>query len=863
MIYFSFTPTDYINYDVLYLAPAHLMNQAELQKCFVNPLTEAMGECNVLVVQTPDANAKEARAHFKDLITRIQENHTTPYVFCSDRKYFKFVFGFALDFSIGNHIAEREYPKKFSVFPMIPHSEVEYSHDSKRLSNRAFDYFNRLVNNIPTADVDILTNSLLISPSISGEYSNSVISLPFNSLHQYPELAVDIEAFSLKHYEAGISTISFAPDENKSYTWHMLHPDDYSDTGTAFRRYLRLLQELKEFFIHYKGKLIFHGSGYDVKVLIYVLFMGSISDRRGLMEGFNIFKGKIEDTLLMAYIARNSVNKNKLGLKHLAQEFAGDYGMDDISDITNIPLLDLMKYNATDAISTMYVRDMLAPELDAAAWKLYRELFIPYQELLIYTELCGIPINPKKVRESSDMLEKKIHELTQKIKKSKYYAEAQLLIQQDQLVKTNSKRKNKKILSDIPIVDINLNSDAQMARLIYDVMGIPITSRTAKAKAPSLAADVLEKYLNWDSIDADKKECLSAYVEYIGANKILGTFIKALAGARPTEFGYSLLFGNFGITATISGRLSSNGPNLQNLPAHGFYGDLIKDCFSAPEGWVFGGADFNSLEDYVSALQTKDKNKLKIYLEGYDGHSLRTYYYWPERFTHLEETPESINRIKKEHEDDRQESKAPTFALTYQGTYLTLMSNLGWTKEKAQGVEANFKKLYADSIRWVDTRLNEAITNGYVTLAFGLKLATPALHNSDRIRKSHRLIQEERRSAGNALGQSYCMLTGRASVAFMKLVWADEYMKDKIFPAIFIHDAAYFVWLNEPRVTKFVNDFLIQEMRWQNLPDIQHDQVKIGAELDIFHPSWKFKHGLKNDITLEAVEVLHSRIFGS
>lgn len=53
--------------------------------------------------------------------------------------------------------------------------------------------------------------------------------------------------------------------------------------------------------------------------------------------------------------------------------------------------------------------------------------------------------------------------------------------------------------------------------------------------------------------------------------------------------------------------------NLQNLPAGSTFGKLIKKCFKAPEGWLFGGADFSSLEDYISALTTKDPNKLRVY----------------------------------------------------------------------------------------------------------------------------------------------------------------------------------------------------------------------------------------------------------
>lgn len=55
--------------------------------------------------------------------------------------------------------------------------------------------------------------------------------------------------------------------------------------------------------------------------------------------------------------------------------------------------------------------------------------------------------------------------------------------------------------------------------------------------------------------------------------------------------------------------------NLQNIPSTGSpYAKLIKSCFKAPKGWVFSGADFASLEDRISALTTKDPNKLKVYM---------------------------------------------------------------------------------------------------------------------------------------------------------------------------------------------------------------------------------------------------------
>ena len=63
---------------------------------------------------------------------------------------------------------------------------------------------------------------------------------------------------------------------------------------------------------------------------------------------------------------------------------------------------------------------------------------------------------------------------------------------------------------------------------------------------------------------------------------------------------------------------------MQNLPATGSkYAKLIKKMFRAPPGKLFIGLDFNSLEDMISALTTKDPNKLKVYTDGFDGHALR------------------------------------------------------------------------------------------------------------------------------------------------------------------------------------------------------------------------------------------------
>ncbi|MFP3434312.1 DNA polymerase, partial [Paraburkholderia sp. SIMBA_061] len=131
-------------------------------------------------------------------------------------------------------------------------------------------------------------------------------------------------------------------------------------------------------------------------------------------------------------------------------------------------------------------------------------------------------------------------------------------------------------------------------------------------------------------------DLLAARIDHAAVDKILGTFIPAMKNAQLGPDGWHYLFGNYILGGTVSGRLASNNPNMQNLPANvamlisaallAMYpflaqftkkgklslGKLIKYCFMAPPGWLFSGLDFASLEDRISALTTKDPEKLKV-----------------------------------------------------------------------------------------------------------------------------------------------------------------------------------------------------------------------------------------------------------
>lgn len=269
------------------------------------------------------------------------------------------------------------------------------------------------------------------------------------------------------------------------------------------------------------------------------------------------------------------------------------------------------------------------------------------------------------------------------------------------------------------------------------------------------------------------------------------------------------------------------------------------------------GADFNSLEDYISALTTKDPNKLGVYLRGYDGHSLRAAHYFRDQLPDIDlEDPYSVNILKREDHPLRQDSKAPTFLLTYGGTYHGMMKNLGWPEDKAKAIEKGYHDLYKVSDEWVANRIKQASKDGYVEVAFGLRVRTPLLAQTTLgLSSTPYEAEAEGRTAGNALGQSYGLLNNRAAVEFMRKVWESKFRYD-VKPIALIHDAIYLIIRDDIEVVEWVNKELIKSMQWQELPELHHDEVKLGAALDIFWPDWSNALTLPNGADKDTIRKL-------
>ena len=218
----------------------------------------------------------------------------------------------------------------------------------------------------------------------------------------------------------------------------------------------------------------------------------------------------------------------------------------------------------------------------------------------------------------------------------------------------------------------------------------------------------------------------------------------------------------------------------------------------------------------------------------------------------------TINSIKKLYPEIRQESKPVTFALQYAGTPHTLHQNSGFPLEEAQQVYNRYHELYKVSAQYAESKKLLASQNGYLTVAFGLRVRTPILEQV--IWGAPKVPYEaaaEARTIGNALSQSYGLLNNRAAVAFFKEVWKSPYRYD-ILPVALIHDAIYVLMKDRLDVVEFVNRELIKAMKWQELPEIQHPTVKLGANLDIFWPDWSNGITLPNNADQDTIKKICS-----
>lgn len=338
----------------------------------------------------------------------------------------------------------------------------------------------------------------------SSEYPSTYAEIEdwLTVLYNYSELTVDIETFSLIFNKAGIGTIAFAWDEHNGIAF----PVDYVKTHTDEQLSEGIFGSqgnnhgikalLKQFFLTYRGKLTYHSGTFDIKVLIYELFMDNLLDNEGLVEGLDCMYQSINDTKIITYLATNTTAGNHLGLKHNAFEFAGNYAQDDITDIRKIVLSDLLKYNLIDSLATWYVKKKNWPiMIQDQQLDIYNDIMIPSMKVITHMELTGMPMSKEGIKTLHSEL------LAVVLKQKKIILDSQLVKdfewEQQRLRYVTANLLLKKKVRPIEDFEERFNpaSDKQTQRLLYEAFGLPIID-TTDTGAPATGAKTIKKLLN-------------------------------------------------------------------------------------------------------------------------------------------------------------------------------------------------------------------------------------------------------------------------------------------------------------------------------------------------------------------------------
>jgi len=424
-----------------------------------------------------------------------------------------------------------------------------------------------------------------------------------DSLYVHDALTVDIETRGLK-YDDEIVTIALAWDKHNGIAI------DLRETGHHY---------VKKFLENYSGTLIMHNALFDAKLCIRNWWMDSETDYIGMQVGLGIFEN-VQDSMLTCYLAKNATTSVALDLKTNSLDFAGNYAL----DVTNINIHTqekLLRYNLVDTLCTWYVWDKYTDQVETEA---YTKIFQPSIKPLLKMMLVGLPLDQHQVSTVGTNLDAQEQVYQKQLAMNPVVQKFNKKLRVQAMEAANAKLKTRvRPLSDFDTVGFNPNSGPQKSRLFFDELKLPILEKTKNGN-PSTDADTLENLKN-HSKDPDVVDLIDAILGIVDTTKINGTFIKAF------KLGGEFLHGNLKLGGTQSGRLSSNSPNLTNLPSQGKMGKLIKSCVVAPDGWLFAGADFASLEERIGAILSKDPNRIKVYTDGYDGHSLRAAKYFKDQ----------------------------------------------------------------------------------------------------------------------------------------------------------------------------------------------------------------------------------------
>lgn len=485
------------------------------------------------------------------------------------------------------------------------------------------------------------------------------------ALRAAPGFAFDTESTGLRPFQSDLVGIALAVRPGAAWYVPFGHR-----TGDQLPRE-RALAALRPLFADPQRPKFAHNAKFDIEML--------------MQAGVEV-AGLSFDTMIAAGLLGK-----RMGLKDLAfYELKIGEPMTNIEELIGrgakqitfdaVPIAQATPYAAADADMTLRLKLALEPQLAAQehVHRIFQRLELPLTPVLAAMEQAGIGLDTAYLGELSRRMGARLTELEAEIH----------------------------AIAGMPF---NINSGPQLNDVLFNRLSLP-TSGLSKLKSGgySITAEVLEQLSNDHPI-------ARLLLQYRQLSKLASTYVDALpALVNP---GTGRVHTSYNQMGAATGRLSSNDPNLQNIPVRTEEGREIRRAFVAAPGCVFIAADYSQIELRVLAHVTQDPNLVQAFAEGQDIHAATA--------AQLFGVP-----IREVDKNQRRIAKTTVFGIIYGISSFGLAQRTGLSRTEAQAlIDALFARF--PGIRgYIDAALEQGRREGFVTSLFGRRRYTPELKAS-------------------------------------------------------------------------------------------------------------------------------------